>query len=39
MPNKEIPEEIVDKGCIYWDNEKAVKLTKQIVMTFDGELL
>ena len=39
MPNKDIPANIVDKGCKHWADEKTVKLTKQIVMTFNGEIL
>ena len=39
MPNKEIPTDILDKGCEYWANKKAAKLIKHIITTFNGEIL
>jgi len=39
MPNKEIPADIVDKGCKHWAKEKQADIIKQIIMTFDGVMI
>ena len=39
IENKEIPSDIVDKGCKEWTTDNNAKILRHIIETFKGEIL
>lgn len=39
MELKEIPPEVVDKGCKNWASKKGAEVIKTVVNVFDGEIV